>query len=111
MIFRAVPIAVLAALCFYGCASIGALQTWNPGRAVSDAERDIAAGNIRFAYIGGRASYPPNLPDGSAKIARRYPRLEVGDQGCVQDSGFDVRKEYASRYNKRMWQYVSTLRR
>jgi hypothetical protein len=98
-------------VCLCGCAYTGALQTWNPSRAASDPERDIAARNIRFAYIGGRASYPPGLPDDSGKIVRRYPILEVGDQGCEQDSGLDIREEYASRYNKRMWQYVSTVRR
>jgi hypothetical protein len=89
---------------------MGALQTWNPSRAASDAERDIAVRNIRFAYIGGRASYPPGLADDSDKIVRRYPILEVGEQGCEQDSTFDIRKDYACRYNKRMWQYVSTVR-
>ena len=87
----------------------GASQTWNPERAVGDAERDIAAGKIQFAYIGGRASYPPGLPDGvSFAAVRRYPRLAVGPQGCDQDNTFDTRKEYARRYNARMWAYVSS---
>ena len=98
--------------CFAGCAYIGALQTWNPARAADDAERDIAAHKIRFAYIGGRASYPPGLPEeASSEIIRQYPILPVGEQGCEQDEGYDTRKEYATRYNIRTWQYVSKLAR
>ena len=95
-------------LCLCSCAFGGALHTWNPDRAASDAEHDIAAGNIRFAYIGGRASYPPGLPDGSYATVRRYEHLDVGPQGCNQGNTFDVRKEYARRYNARMWAYVSS---
>jgi hypothetical protein len=94
-------------LIFGGCAYVDALQTWNPGRGAGDAERDIAEGNIRFAYIGGRALYAPGLPEGSNRIARRYPRLAVGPQGCIQDNGFDIRADYARRYNARMWAHVS----
>jgi hypothetical protein len=95
----------LAASCFCGCAYLGALQTWNPGRAASDAEHDIATGNIRFCYIGGAASHAPGLPYSAVS---RYPRLEVGPQGCMQDNGSDVRADYARRYNARMWKYVSS---
>ena len=95
-------------VCLCGCAYVGALQEWNPSRAGGDADRDIAAGNIRFAYIGGRASYAPGLPDGSYHIVSRYPRLAVGPQGCIQDNGFDIRSDYARRYNARMWTYVSS---
>jgi hypothetical protein len=93
-------------LVFCGCAYIGALQTWDPGRATSDADRDIAANNIRFAYIGGRASYAPGLPEASYAIVTRYSRLPVGPQGCIQDDGFDIRADYARRYNARMWRHV-----
>jgi hypothetical protein len=95
-------------LCLCSCAYVGALQTWNPGRAATDAEHDIAAGNIRFAYIGGYASHAPGLPEGSYRIVIRYPRFEVGPQGCIQDNGSDVRADYARRYNARMWTYVSS---
>ena len=109
MIARCLVIAMLAVLA--GCTQLTALQTWNPDRARSDAERDIAAGRIRFAYVGGRAAYPPgNLPEHSGKVVRRYPILEVGDLGCEQDEGFDIREKYAARYNETMWQYVSTTR-
>ena len=94
-------------LCFCGCACVDALQTWNPGRATRDAKRDIAGGNIRFAYIGGIASYAPGLPKGSYHLVSRYPRLAVGPQGCFQDDGFDIRADYARRYNARMWAHVS----
>jgi hypothetical protein len=107
MIVR-VLLSALALASLSCCAQIGALHTWNPAQARGDAERDIAAGRIRFAYIGGRASYPPGLPSGSGDIVRQYPRLAVGPQGCEQDSGFDIRAEYARRYNARMWTYVSS---
>ena len=94
-------------LCWCGCAYVGALQTWNPARADHNAERDIAAHNIRFAYVGGRAPRAPGLPEGSYATLSRYPRLEVGPQGCDQDAGCDVRDDYARRYNARMWRYVS----
>ena len=80
------------------------------GRAVADAERDISARNIRFAYIGGYASYAPGLPDDRRtwlKVLYRYPHLEVGPQGCDQDEYFGERKEYATRYNRRMWSHVA----
>lgn len=101
------PNFALATLFICGCVYADAVQTWNPARADSDAERDIAAGNIRFAYIGGIASYAPGLPDGSYRAVRRYPRLEVGPQGCMQDDGFDIRAAYARQYNVRMWKHVS----
>ncbi|MEY2536268.1 MAG: hypothetical protein QOG67_8 [Verrucomicrobiota bacterium] len=97
----------LATLFICGCAYVGAVQTWNPTRADSDAECDIATGNIRFAYIGGITSYAPGLPDGSYRVVGRYPHLEVGPQGCMQDNDFDVRAAYARRYNARMWKHVS----
>jgi hypothetical protein len=94
-------------LCFCSCAYVGALQEWNPSRAANDADRDIAAGRIRFAYIGGRASHAPGLPEGSYRIVSRYPRLLVGPQGCNHDNGTDIRADYARRYNVRMWAHVS----
>ena len=95
-------------LCLCGCAFVGALQTWNPARAASDADHDIATGNIRFAYIGGAATHAPGLPEDSYGIIRRYPRFPVGPQGCMQDNGCDVRAADARRYNVRMWAYVSS---
>ena len=90
----------------------GARQ-WEPSAAGADAKRDFAAGRIRFAYIGGRASHAPGLPqDGRTwmYVLRRYPRLEVGPQGCIQDNLFPRRAEYARRYNQLMWSYVSKHR-
>lgn len=100
----------LATLFICACAYAGAVQTWNPARADSDAERDIATGNIRFAYIGGIASYAPGLPERSYEVVRRYPHLEIGPQGCMQDDSFDVRAAYARRYNARIWKHVSAHR-
>src|SRR5438128_4135418 len=91
----------VALVCFAGDASAGALQRWNPSRAASAAEHDIAAGKIRFAYIGGRVSHAPGLPWDSYDTVVRYPRLAVGPQGCIQDDGYDVRAEYACKYNVR----------
>ena len=107
MIARLTILAAVGAVCLSSCAYVGALQSWTPSRAQGDAERDIAAKNIRFAYVGGQAPHAPGLPDGAFKITRRYPRLPVGDQGCVQDQGADVRWEYARRYNIRMWRHVT----
>jgi len=107
MIARLTLLAAAGAFCFTSCASVQTLQRWDPSRAQTDAERDIAAKNIRFAYVGGRAPLAPGLPDGASRVTCRYPRLPVGDQGCVQDQGSDVRWDYARRYNIWMWRYVT----
>ena len=39
---------LLDVMCLCGCAYVGALQEWNPGRVNSDAARDIAAGKVRL---------------------------------------------------------------
>ena len=86
---------------------------WSPQSAAADAQHDIAAGRIRFAYIGGRASYAPGLPkDGQSWLyaVRHYPRLEVGPEDCMQDEHFSERREYAERYNRVMWSYLSKRR-
>jgi hypothetical protein len=111
MISRVRPLLALGILCLCSCAYVGALQTWSPSRAPNDAERDIAANNIRFAYVGGRASHAPGLPEDAFRVIRRYPHLPVGPQGCDQDNSFDIRAEYARRYNVRMWQHVSRMQR
>ena len=107
MIARLSVLVAAVAVGLSSCAYVGALQSWSPSRAEDDAERDIAAKNIRFAYVGGRAPHAPGLPDGAFRVIHRYPRLPVGDQGCVQDQGADVRWEYARRYNIRIWRYVT----
>ena len=94
--------------CLCGCSYVGALWTWNPARAASDADHDIAAGKIQFVYIGGLASHAPGLPSGSYDVISRYPRLMIGPQGCNQDNGSGVRANYAWKYNARMWAYVSS---
>jgi hypothetical protein len=107
MIARLTAFGAVVVLGLSGCAYAGALQSWSPSRAESDAERDIAARNVRFAYVGGRAPHAPGLPEGASSVTQRYPRLAVGPQGCIQDHGSDVRWEYARRYNRRMWRHVS----
>ncbi len=106
-LYGSLPLLAVGIFCLCSCAYVGALQTWSPSRAVSDAERDILANSIRFAYIGGRAPRAPGLPDSASGVVYRYPHLPVGPQGCDHDSSFDVRAEYARRYNIRMWQHVS----
>jgi hypothetical protein len=111
MIPRVPLLLALGLFCFSGCASFAALQQWSPSRASSDAEHDIAASNFRFAYVGGRASHAPGLPEDAFQVIRRYPRLPIGPQGCDQDNSFDIRAEYARRYNVRMWHHVSRMPR
>ena len=85
-------------------------RRWNPATAVADAERDIATGKIHFCYVGGNTPTAPGV-SGDAdtfRVLNRYPKIEVGDQGCMQDKHFHERAEYAQRYNVRMWRYVST---
>ena len=101
---------VFASVFLINCASI-ARQTWDPVTATSDAERDIAAGNIRFCYVGGRVPVPPGIPDHASPGIGAYPRIAVGPQGCIQDEHSSIRWEYARRYNIRMWQYVSRMQR
>lgn len=103
----------LASVSLFGPAVLEAAPPWEPGIAAADAERDIAAGRIRFAYVGGRASHAPGLPEAGRTwlfVLHRDQRLEVGPQGCNQDEHFPERAEYARRYNQRMWSYVSMYR-
>lgn len=98
---------VLVLLMFLiGCATGG---RWNPSSAVADAERDIASSHLRFAYVGGFVPIAPGLPmtEATYNILNRYERLEVGPQGCIPDEHSDQCREYARRYNLRMWSYVA----
>jgi hypothetical protein len=111
MIVRCSIVAVFASMCLSGCAMVDAAHSWNPLMATAAADRDIASGNIRFCFVGGRAPIAPGIPDGAYPIVTRYPRVAVGDQGCIQGPGSDSRWEYARRYNVRMWQHVSRVQR
>ena len=111
MIVRCSFVAVFAVMCLSGCATFEAAHSWNPLTATAAADRDIASGNIRFCFVGGRAPIAPGIPDRAYSIVARYPRIPVGDQGCIQDQGSDIRWEYARRYNVRMWQHVSHMQR
>jgi len=84
---------------------------WNPATAVSDARRDIAKQQIRFCYIGGYVPHAIGVPDGSYSTVSRYPRIEVGNQGCIMTEHSDTEHEYARLYNEEMWRYVSRRRR
>ena len=94
-----------------GCASsaLFAQRRWNGASAVADAERDIASSKIRFAYVGGFVPVAPGLPtsDTVDRVLLQHARLPVGPQGCRQDEHADERRDYALRYNERMWQHVS----
>jgi hypothetical protein len=87
-------------------------HAWNPASAAMDAQRDLALGRIRFAYVGGYVSSAPGVPEDPATLTllARYHRLEVGPQGCIQDEHSFERSEYARRYNQVMWSYVSKQR-
>src|SRR5690242_7185318 len=98
MIARLVLVISIAAVAT-NCAapSTATITRWNPASAVADAQRDIASGHIRFAYVGGRASYAPGLPEGGEDwlfVLHHYPQLEVGPQDCEQDAYFSERKDY-----------------
>jgi hypothetical protein len=82
-------------------------KRWNPATAVSDARRAIAEQQIRFCYIGGYVPHPIGVPDGSYRIVSRYPRIEVGDQGCILSKHSETEHEYARLYNEEMWRHVS----
>ena len=107
MIVRVYIAAILAAICLVGCASSEARHTWDPAMATAEAERDIAAGHIRFCFVGDYAfcsqgaplAIPtaPGLPyHASPDITRRYPRFVIPEDG----------REYAQRYNMRMLRYL-----
>ena len=95
--------AVLILAMVSSCAS----PRWNPDSAFAAAERDIASGTIRFAYVGGIGSVVVGVPEGHYATLQRYGQLHVGPQGCCQDEHWLERREYARRYNEKMWEYVS----
>lgn len=82
-------------------------KAWDPATAAADARADIAAKRLRFACVGGRGSYAPGLPSAAYQQLERYPRLDVGPQGCNQDGYSGQRHRYAIRYNEIMWAFVS----
>ena len=89
------------------CCPSQAQQVWDPAKAVSDAEREIARQNVKFCYVGGIASHAPGLPPKGFAVARDYPKIEVGPQGCTQkEADFKINSEYATRYNTRMWDFL-----
>ena len=98
---------VLGAIVILAMLSSCASRRWSPDSALADAERDISSGKIRFAYVGGFGPTAPGIPESHDAMLQRYGRLEVGNQGCVQDEQRPERHEYARRYNDRMWGYVA----
>ena len=110
MIARIVMFAV-AVVGLTGCTTTTARHDRDAGTVA--AERDIAAGVIRFCYVGepyaecsagGPLSprpHPPGLPTGVfPSITRHYPAFASPTPDW----------EYATLYNARMWRYVSFKR-
>jgi hypothetical protein len=106
MTARTVLLVLLVAFTFPS-STVLAGRRWDPGTAVADARRDIAEHHLRFCFIGGYVPHPIGVPDSSYRIVSRYPRIEVGDQGCIRSKNSDVEHEYARLYNEEMWRYVS----
>ena len=90
------------------CCPSRAQHAWDPAKAASDAERDIAHENVKFCYVGGVASLAPGLPQkGGYAVAADYPKILVGPQGCTQiEKDYKNNLEYATRYNTRMWKFL-----
>lgn len=102
MLRNMVMLLVLGLALLTGCAH------WGPALAVDDAERDIAASKIRFAYRGGIAPYAPGLPaEATHEQLQSYGRRAVGSQGCIQGRHREEQNEYARLYNMRMWRHVT----
>ena len=83
-------------------------RVWDPATAVADAERDIARHEVRFCYIGGYVAQAPGLPSEALVEISRYPHIPVGPQGCIMNEHSAANAEYAARYNRRMWRYLSS---
>jgi len=84
---------------------LAAEPTWNPADAEKEAEQDIRAGNIKFYWAGSIASIPVGVP---FEVAKNYPKVNAGI-GCVTN---DIplrerQEEYARRYNKKIYAYVT----
>ena len=84
---------------------IAADPTWNPADAIKEAEQDIRSGHIKFYWAGSVGVGPVGVP---MEVAKKYPRADAG-VGCVTN---DIplrerQEEYARRYNKKMFAYVS----
>ena len=98
-ILRVLALAVAAGLC------IAADPAWNPDNAVKEADRDIRTGHIKFYWSGSIASFPVGVP---FEVVKKYPKADAGN-GCVTN---DIplrerQQEYARRYNKKMFAYIS----
>ena len=104
---RVSVLVVFVALAIGSSGIVAREKHWDPATAVADARRDIAHHRIRFCYIGGYVPHPIGTPDSSYGIISRYPRIEVGDQGCNLAQHSDDEHEYARLYNEEMWRYVS----
>jgi hypothetical protein len=84
---------------------VAAEPTWNPVDAVREAEQDIRSGHIKFYRAGSVGVGPVGVP---MEVAKKYPRADAG-VGCVTN---DIplrerQEEYARRYNKKIYAYIS----
>ena len=110
MTSRITLLLILAAVMFTGSTLLAKEKRWNPATAVADARRDIVNHRIRFCFIGGYVPHPIGVPDNAFRVITRYPRIEVGNQGCIMSEHSDAEHEYARLYNEEMWRYVSRKR-
>ena len=98
-IFCIVVLAFVAGNC------IAAEPTWNQADAVKEAEQDIRTGHIKFYWAGSIASRPVGVP---IEVAKKYPQANAGIGCLTNDIPLRERQEeYARRYNKKMFAYVS----
>jgi hypothetical protein len=86
MIARVAVFAAIAVLCSSGCAYAGVQQSWSRSRAETDAEQDIAAKNIRFAYIGRAGIACTGLAGRSVLCDSALPETSRGAAGLCSGS-------------------------
>jgi hypothetical protein len=77
------------------------LADWQPGKAVAEAEHDIAAGTPKVYISGGIVAFAPGISAEQYSIVRTLPNADAGIGCVIEDT--ELRKaqfEYARRYNE-----------
>lgn len=113
-------LAIVILGCFVGCAtqqpSVGgnrlrypdrSLADWQPGKAVTEAEHDIATGTPKIYISGTVATFAPGVSADPDSIVGTLPNADAGIGCVVVDS--ELRKaqfEYARRYNEYVIQHL-----
>jgi hypothetical protein len=83
------------------------LADWQPGKAVAEAEHDIAAGTPKIYISGTIAAFMPGISSDQYTVVRPLPKADAGI-GCVIEDE-ELRKaqfEYARRYNEYVVQHL-----